>query len=283
MSQSGRFLSSLESDSVLALASLSLIVLFVYLGISRISPPAVVPADASPAEFSASRAKRQLQVVARQPRPTGSGENAKVRQYIVDELAALGLNPETQEAEVFGQPQGAFFLLKDAQPQTLEKLLPWLSQEALQSDAPASSSPPPKLEALDESPDGEASRLRLRLTSPRQAPMLIITAGPETEVAGAVINGKRVEKGEAGRDAQNGAGWGMIYFAPPEEGIELILELKTSQQPHRFQLQDLSYELPQIPGGPATARPNDMMPAPIWGASDTTILTKSYTVERPPR
>lgn len=174
------------------------------------------------------------------------------------------------------------FLPEDAQPQTLDKLLSWLSQEALQGEAPPSSSPAPNLELLDDSTDGELRRLRLRLTSPRQAPALIINADPETEVIGAVINGRHVEQGVASSGARNEVGWGMIYFAPPKEGIELILELKSSQQPPRFQVEDLSYELPQIPGNSFTARPNYMMPSPIWGGSDTTILVKSYTIERLP-
>lgn len=175
------------------------------------------------------------------------------------------------------------FLPEDAQPQTLNKLLPWLSQEALQGEAPSISSPAPNLELLDDSTKGELRSLRLRLTSPRQAPALMVIADPETEVVSAVINGRRVEKGRASSDARNEVGWGMIYFAPPKEGIELVLELKPSQQPPRFQVQDLSYELPQIPGNSFTARPDYMMPSPIWGGSDTTILVKSYTLERLPQ
>jgi hypothetical protein len=174
------------------------------------------------------------------------------------------------------------FLSEDAQPQTLNNLLPWLTQEALQGDAPPVSAPAPNLEVLDNSNNGGARILRMRLVSPRQAPALIIFADQKTEVVGAVINGKRVEKGKGDANAQDGVNWGVIYFAPPKEGIELTLELKPSQQPPIFQVQDLSYELPQIPGSSFAARPNYMMPAPIRGGSDTTILVKSYTIEGRP-
>lgn len=175
------------------------------------------------------------------------------------------------------------FFPEDAQQQTLDKLLPWLSYEALQSEAPPITAPPPNLEVIDDSTNGEVRSLRLRVTSPRQAPALIIIADQKTEVVGAVINGRRIEKRETYPGTQNEVGWGMIYFAPPKEGVELILELKPSEQPPEFQVQDLSYELPQIPGSSFTARPNYMMPSPIWGGSDVTILAKTYTIERLPQ
>ena len=46
--------------------------------------------------FSAARALTQLQVIAHEPHPTGTEANTKVRNYLIDELKALGLDPQIQ-------------------------------------------------------------------------------------------------------------------------------------------------------------------------------------------
>lgn len=59
-----------------------------------------MPASAPATEFSATRAMEHLKVIARKPHPTGSEENALVREYIVKQLKALGLEPQIQTASV---------------------------------------------------------------------------------------------------------------------------------------------------------------------------------------
>jgi hypothetical protein len=59
-------------------------------------PPAPVPATAPDTVFSAERALRHDSVIAQRPHPTGSAEHARVRDYVVAQLAALGLEPEVQ-------------------------------------------------------------------------------------------------------------------------------------------------------------------------------------------
>ncbi|HVF57381.1 MAG TPA: M20/M25/M40 family metallo-hydrolase [Pyrinomonadaceae bacterium] len=78
-----------------------------YLSIALVRPPEVVPETAPPGEFSAARATRRLREFARKPHPTGTEENARVRDYIVRELTALGLSPEVQLANVVVENRGA--------------------------------------------------------------------------------------------------------------------------------------------------------------------------------
>jgi hypothetical protein len=59
-----------------------------------------VPATAPAGEFSAERAMHDLQVVAAEPHPIGSPRNTVVRDYLVDQIRALGLAPEIQKATV---------------------------------------------------------------------------------------------------------------------------------------------------------------------------------------
>ena len=57
-----------------------------------------VPANAGEAEFSSARAMATLVEIARAPHPTGSPEHARVREYLVDRLTLMGLEPEVQTA-----------------------------------------------------------------------------------------------------------------------------------------------------------------------------------------
>ena len=46
--------------------------------------PEPVPATAPPTEFSAERAMTHVRAIAQRPRPSGSTEHARVRQYLID-------------------------------------------------------------------------------------------------------------------------------------------------------------------------------------------------------
>src|SRR5438105_4127836 len=64
----------------------------------RLTPPAVRPADAPPAEFSAARAAQVLErlLAEGQPHPTGSASQQRVRARLMAELEQLGLKPELE-------------------------------------------------------------------------------------------------------------------------------------------------------------------------------------------
>jgi hypothetical protein len=59
-------------------------------------PPQSLSADAPTDAFSAARALRHVSAIAREPHPLGSCAAQPVREYIVAELKALGLEPEIQ-------------------------------------------------------------------------------------------------------------------------------------------------------------------------------------------
>ena len=58
------------------------------------------PANRQTGEFSAERAMRHLEVIARVPRPMGSSQIADVRQYLLGELNRMELMPEVQVSDV---------------------------------------------------------------------------------------------------------------------------------------------------------------------------------------
>ena len=59
--------------------------------------PDPAPASAPLTEFSSGRALEHVRVIAREPHTMGSPENAAVRDYLVEELSALGMEPEVQK------------------------------------------------------------------------------------------------------------------------------------------------------------------------------------------
>jgi hypothetical protein len=61
-------------------------------------PPAPVPATAPATEFSAERALTHIREVAKTTHGAGSRANDAVRQYIFDQLRALGLDPQIQKS-----------------------------------------------------------------------------------------------------------------------------------------------------------------------------------------
>jgi hypothetical protein len=89
-------------------ALLVVLALCVPAGVLSTRPPPVVPADAPPGTFSAARASRHLEWLARAPHPAGTAEHARVRDALVRELASLGLAPEVQRTTaVHGEHQCA--------------------------------------------------------------------------------------------------------------------------------------------------------------------------------
>jgi hypothetical protein len=71
-------------------------------------PPAVVPASAPATGFSAQRAMKDLQAIADEPRPVGSEGHAETREYVLEEIRALGLEPRVQSTTAIASyPEGS--------------------------------------------------------------------------------------------------------------------------------------------------------------------------------
>ena len=84
-------------EMMLALATALFIAAFAGFSLHQTNPPNVVPASAPPIEFSAERALKHLEIIARKPHPIGSLAHAEVRDYLLRELSAAGLKPEVQQ------------------------------------------------------------------------------------------------------------------------------------------------------------------------------------------
>ena len=83
-----------------ALLSFLFIFFIAIVALSNLVPPTVVPASAPATDFSAEHAIEHLKVIARVPHPTGSIANARVRDYLVEQLRQEGLEPQIQRTGI---------------------------------------------------------------------------------------------------------------------------------------------------------------------------------------
>lgn len=86
-----------QSQRSVWFCGLALLLLGAALVVLSNRPPTSVSATAPATEFSAERAMEHLRAIAQRPRPSGSAEHARVRQYLMHTLGELGLETRIQE------------------------------------------------------------------------------------------------------------------------------------------------------------------------------------------
>lgn len=148
----------------------------------------------------------------------------------------------------------------------------------LRSDAPVLELPSPNIDLLEDRTSEGARTLRLRVTSPRQAPFISLELDPQAQVSAAELNGTVLPPNAARRPPGSARGWTLFYFAAPPEGFELSLTTSTTS-PVKIVLVDQSYELPASLTASLKPRPDYMIPTPYpynpFG--DSTFVTRSFT------
>ena len=92
----GRWLAGTGGRALVLVLALA-VTLFIGL-LALFDMPAVVPATAPATEFSAARAMQHLRVIAAESRAVGTPGHEAARRYLVDQLQAMGLEPEVQNA-----------------------------------------------------------------------------------------------------------------------------------------------------------------------------------------
>jgi hypothetical protein len=148
------------------------------------------------------------------------------------------------------------FFTEEPEQGKLGELIP-LALDARMSvitgNAPAMAIDAPAVDVLDDQTAGGVRKLRLRLRSTRRAPVVTMDIEPGAAVLAAAIGALRTE------NESTGDVWGMIYYAPPPEGVEIVLEIDPNQ-PLQIMVSDQSRELPDIPGQSFQPRPAEMIP-----------------------
>jgi hypothetical protein len=137
----------------------------------------------------------------------------------------------------------------------------------LSAAAPPATLPAPEVSLLEETREGETRTLRLRVSSPRRAPLVSIYTESDGELLQAKVNGQEVPTAR-----QQGRPWGVRYHAFPEEGAELVLRVR-SAGPLVLRVNDLSRELP----GDVPFRPRPpQTPASPQDSSEATVVSRSF-------
>ena len=103
MAKPSHFIAGRQSSWAGILLVVFLIVVAV-LAVYLIRPPAAVPVSAEADQYSAVRAFEHINTIAREPHPIGSSANAAVRDYLLGELAGLGLEGQVQDTTVVYAP-----------------------------------------------------------------------------------------------------------------------------------------------------------------------------------
>jgi hypothetical protein len=100
-------IAGLSATTAARLGILTLIALAAWLGLQSLTAvPAVIGADAPATVFSAERALVDLRALTADPRPVGSPANAAARDYLLAQIAALGLEPQVQQTAVLRHEPG---------------------------------------------------------------------------------------------------------------------------------------------------------------------------------
>lgn len=85
--------------SLFILSILVISLLSVFIGLWQFKTPEIIPENAAKDQFSAERAVELLDEIAVKPRPIGSPEHDRIRDYLLSALTDLGVSPKIQIVE----------------------------------------------------------------------------------------------------------------------------------------------------------------------------------------
>jgi hypothetical protein len=144
--------------------------------------------------------------------------------------------------------------------------------------AQVASLPAPEMSLVNDNTNNGVRSIRLHVTSPRAAPLISVTVASATDVIGASVNGKQIENSQLAANDERGP-WGFFYYAPPAEGIDLDLQVRSSSEPFKLRVTDQTFELPASLTVSFKPRPADRIPTayPFNPYGDATIVSKHFT------
>lgn len=86
----------IRKQSIFGVLSFLFILFFTYLCVFQLIPPSPLSENAPPSRFSAARAMRHIEAISQKTHRIGTPELAAVRDYIMQQLRSIGLNPSVQ-------------------------------------------------------------------------------------------------------------------------------------------------------------------------------------------
>ncbi len=165
---------------------------------------------------------------------------------------------------------------KDVKPEPLAEFLSDDTQKVLKAPATVIDLTPASIEVLESTPIDNGRRLRIRVTSPRHAPRVVLFAEPGVRVRAATVNGRALLPVE-GR-------WLLNYDILLPRGIDLTLDIE-GNDPFQLTAVEHSPELPALEPNPLPPSPAYMIVKPNtpdlnhgWLKSNVTLVKKTFTL-----
>jgi hypothetical protein len=153
-------------------------------------------------------------------------------------------------------------------------LFPVTSLKLLKGEAPVAALGAPVITLVDTNVEGNVRTLHMRISSPRQAPFVLIALDQQTEVLGASINGKQITLPEAAGRIGPGAPLRIDYRGLPKDGVEFLLQARDAG-PIKITAIDRSYGISDLKGITIKPRPDYMMSA-RYPYTDSVLVRKTY-------
>jgi hypothetical protein len=167
------------------------------------------------------------------------------------------------------------FLTGGIRKELLREYVPPRSSPFISASAPVMALAAPEAKLLEDQKGSSETRiLRLRISSPREAPVVRLVLDSEAKVLQGTVNGKGDPQLRGILPLPPSQKWTMTYWGLPPEGIELTLEL-TAPGPVKLQVIDQSFGLPVLSEKSFRPRPDHLMAA-NFPLNDSTLVVKSF-------
>lgn len=214
--------------------------------------PESQPLGAPATEFSAERAFADVTLMAAAPHPTGSPENARVRDALVARMAELGLSPQVRPGVGVQAPREGSDRLYAAPVENIVGVLPGRDRTAPAVALMAHYDSVPGSPGAADDAVGVATALEtVRAIKARGAPardvMLVITDGEEAGLLGANHFFRRDPLSRRiglviNAEARGSSGRVNMFQTSPRNGGLIDLYARTAQRPASSSLSVLIYE-----------------------------------------
>jgi hypothetical protein len=159
-------------------------------------------------------------------------------------------------------------LFPSAHSGQLAGFFPGTARVFLQSLAAMAQQPSPVLNVLENKRTNTGRELKVRVISPRHAPIVWISFDRNVPVKDVMVNGKQMYAGP-------GEGRGIVYYAVPPEGLELSFETDSTGTV-RLDVKDVAYDLLKQ-AQTLSPRPQGIIPAAVQ-FNDSTIVKKTFVL-----
>lgn len=215
--------------------------------------PRPAPASAPATSFSAARALPDVEVIAKTPHPMGAPQNAAVRDYLLQRMTALGLEPRVQSADaLFQRRHGADVAIAGGRVENVIGVLPGRDRTAPAVAIMAHYDSVPGSPGAADDATGVAAALEIiRALKPQGQPardvVLLLTDGEESGLLGATAFFEQHPLAKRigfllNMEARGGGGRAQMFQTGADNGATIDLFRKTAISPTASSLTVFMYE-----------------------------------------